>query len=100
VEYARLIWRKALARKAAYGLFWGWLLQSPPSPPTPAAPAETKIALTGVALFRDATRLSEGGRNEQHEKNVSDPKLIVAHHGARQRHGIGGNQTRSDYLFL
>jgi hypothetical protein len=30
-----LIWRKALARKAAYGLFWGWLVQSSSSPPTP-----------------------------------------------------------------
>ena len=60
----RLIWRKATGSKAAYGLFWGWLVQSSPSPPTPAALAETKIAPTGVALFRDATRLSEGGRNE------------------------------------
>jgi hypothetical protein len=76
----RLIWRKALARKAAYP-------EQRPGPP-------------GVALFRDATCLAEGGRNEQHEKNVSDPKLVVARHGACQRRGIGGNQTRSDDLFL
>ena len=50
----RLIWRKAAGSKAAYGLFWGWLVQSSPSPPTPAVLAETKIAPTGVALFRDA----------------------------------------------
>src|SRR4029079_17635127 len=31
---------------------------------------------------------------------VFDPKFDVARHGACRRRGIGGNQTRSDHLFL
>ncbi len=43
----RLIWRKALARKTAYGPLWGWLVQSSPSPPTPAALAERRSLRPG-----------------------------------------------------
>jgi hypothetical protein len=38
----RLIWLKALARRAADGFFWRWLMQSSPSPPTLAALAERR----------------------------------------------------------
>lgn len=53
----RLIWLKSLARRAAYGFLWGWLMQSSPSPPTRGGPGRTKIAPTGVALFPAGMRL-------------------------------------------
>jgi hypothetical protein len=48
----RLILLKSLARRAAYGFLWGWLMQSSLSPPTRAALAERRSLRPGSLYSR------------------------------------------------
>ena len=85
----RLIWRKVLARKAAYGPFWGWLflILSLLLPVTVlasgVASAETKLAATifsydGTDFVRTQTSLTQDGQSAVNTKLDHDSAAYKA----------------------